>query len=236
MTPNIQDFRRFAFSNGIGSSKIDAYSKSTFNPIYGYVNPTILEERQMNVTALDIFSRLLMDRTLFLGSEINSDVAHIISAQLLWLEQQGDGDITIMISSPGGSIYAGLECIDCMNFVKPDIATVCMGMVASMATVISSSGTKGKRSILPNASFLIHQPLGSIGGMTQASDMTIQVNEINALKDKLYKILTANSNLSYEEIEQKCDRDCILTAQETVDFGFADNIIQTNNVNTKPVE
>jgi len=166
---------------------------------------------------------MLIDRILFLGTEINDDVANIFSAQLLWLEQQSDKDITIHIASPGGSIYSGYQILDTMQFIKPEISTVCMGMVASMATIIASSGTKGKRFILPHARFLVHQPLGGAKG--QCSDIQIEAKEIQTLKEELTQILAENSGQNYETIEKMCDRDTILTAKQAVDYGFVDNII-----------
>lgn len=210
------DFEKFALSKGIGSNLLDGYKAA-------YVNPTVIEERQMNVTSIDIFSRMLIDRILFLGTEINEDVANIFSAQLLWLEQQSDKDITIHIASPGGSIYSGYQILDTMQFIKPEISTVCMGMVASMASVIASSGTKGKRFILPHSRFLVHQPLGGAKG--QCSDIQIEAKEIQILKEELTQILADNSGQDYEIIEKMCDRDTILTAQAAVDYGFVDSIV-----------
>lgn len=213
------DFEKFALSKGIGSHLLDDYIKDV------YVNPTVIEERQMNVTTIDIFSRLLLDRILFLGTEINDDVANIFSAQLLWLEQQSDKDITIHIASPGGSIYSGYQILDTMSFIKPEISTVSMGMVASMAAVIASSGTKGKRFILPHARFLVHQPLGGTSG--QCSDIQIKALEIQILKEELTHILSQNSGQPYDVMEKMCDRDTILTAQEAVNYGFVDKIVQS---------
>lgn len=212
-----KDFQKFALSRGIGSNMLDSYCN--------YIEPSIIEERNSPLISLSIFSRLMMDRIVFLGTEINSDVANIISAQLLWLEQQGDTDITIQIASPGGSIYSGYVILDSMNYIKPDVSTVSMGMVASMATIIASSGTKGKRFILPHARFLIHQPMSGISPGTQASDIQIHAREIDILKKELTQILTDNSNLDYETVERMCDRDTIMTAQEAVDNGFIDKII-----------
>lgn len=212
-----KDFQKFALSKGIGSNKLNSYCS--------YVEPSIIEERTQSMVSLSIFSRLMMDRIIYLGAEINSDVSNIISAQLLWLEQQGEGDITIQVTSPGGEIYSGYVILDTMNYIKPDISTVCMGMVASMATVIASSGTKGKRFILPHARFLIHQPMSGISPGTQASDIQIHAREIDILKKELTQILTKNSNLTYEEVEKMCDRDTIMTAQEAVNYGFVDKII-----------
>lgn len=222
MQNNIIDFKKFANSKGINSLTVDDYFKHCTNR---YVNPMILEERQMNVTSIDVYSRLLMDRILFLSSEIDSDVSNILSAQLLWLEQQGDGDITMNISSPGGSIYDGYIILDTMNYIKPEISTICMGMVASMATIIASSGTKGKRFILPHSRFLIHQPMTGISNGTQCSDVQIKAKEIEILKVELTKILSNNSNLDYDEVEKMCDRDTIMTAEEAVNYGFLDKII-----------
>lgn len=220
---NNNDFEKFALSRGIGSNMLNEYNKYNFKSTY--INPTILEERNLNVTALDIFSRLQMDRILFLGTEINADVANILTAQLLWLEQQSDSDIQLYINSPGGEVYSGLQIIDCMDFIKPDVSTTCLGMAASMGAVIFSNGTKGKRYMIPHGRFMIHQPIGGTG-RAQASDIEIVATEINKLKNELYSILSNNSNLSFEEISLKSDRDCWLTAKETIDFGFGDKIIE----------
>lgn len=220
-----KDFKLFAKSNGVSTSVIDDVIKHTNKS--ALISPYVIEERELHATTLDLFSRFLLDRIVFLNSEVNSDIASILSAQLLWLNQQSDAGITMHISSPGGCIYSGLEIIDTMNFIKPQITTISMGMVASMASVIASCGEKGKRFILPHSRFLIHQPLSSMP-YSQASDITIHANEINDLKKELYTILSDNSKLSYEEIESKCDRDCILTAQQAVDFGFIDEIIKNN--------
>ena len=218
---NVKDLRLFATDKGVNGNTFDEYQKYNFGNTY--INPSVVEERQLNVTSIDVFSRLLMDRIIFLGTEINEDVANIISAQLLWLEQQGGGDITLQISSPGGGIYAGYQILDTMSFIKTDISTISMGMVASMATVIASSGTKGKRFILPHTRFLIHQPLGNAKG--QCSDIQIEAKEIQTLKEELTQILADNSGQEYETIEKMCDRDTILTAQEAVDYGFVDSIV-----------
>lgn len=215
------DFAKFALSRGISSSKMDYHEKRC-----GYMNPYVLEERQLNVSSIDIFSRLMMDRQIFLGTDITADVANIVVAQLLWLDQQMGSDITIICNSGGGSVYDGLAIIDTMNYVNADVATNVVGLAASMAAVISSSGHPGKRYILPHSRFMIHQPShGSGGGYEQASDMEIKVKEINRLKSELYTILTENSQLTYEEIEKMSDRDHWLTAQEAIKYGFMDEII-----------
>ena len=215
------DFEKFALSRGIGSNLLDGYNKYNFRN--GYVDPYVIEERNMNITSLSVFSRLMMDRIIFLGSEINDDVANVISAQLLWLEQQSDKDITIQIASPGGNIYSGYTILDSMIYISPDISTVSMGMTASMATIIASSGTKGKRFILPHTRFLIHQPLGGTKG--QCSDIQIEAKEIQTLKEELTQILADNSGQDYDVIERMCDRDTILTAKQAVEYGFVDKII-----------
>lgn len=217
------DFQKFALSKGIGSNTVDEFNKYNFKS--SYINPYVLEERQMNVTSLDVFSRLMLDRIIFLGTEINDDVANVISAQLLWLEQQGKSDVTMHLNTPGGSIYSGYSIVDTMNFISADISTVCMGMVASMGTIIASSGTKGKRFILPHTRYLIHQPLSGISQGTQASDIEIHTNEILVLKKELTQILADNSGQPYEQIEKWCDRDTIMTAQEAVERGFCDKVI-----------
>ena len=215
------DFEKFALSKGIGSNLLDGYNKYNFRN--GYVDPYVIEERNMNITSLSVFSRLMMDRIIFLGSEINDEVANVISAQLLWLEQQSDKDITIQIASPGGNIYSGYTILDSMIYISPDISTVSMGMTASMATIIASSGTKGKRFILPHTRFLIHQPLGGTKG--QCSDIQIEAKEIQMLKEELTQILADNSGQPYDVIERMCDRDTILTAKQAVEYGFVDKII-----------
>ena len=215
------DFEKFALSKGIGSDLLDEYNKYNFRN--GYVDPYVIEERNMNITSLSVFSRLMMDRIIFLGSEINDDVANVISAQLLWLEQQSDKDITIQIASPGGNIYSGYTILDSMIYISPDISTVSMGMTASMATIIASSGTKGKRFILPHTRFLIHQPLGGTKG--QCSDIQIEAKEIQMLKEELTQILADNSGQPYDVVEKMCDRDTILTAKQAVEYGFVDKII-----------
>ena len=203
------DFEKFAVSRGVNSHTLYDYEK--YNNRMNYIDPYVIEEHTMNITSLSVFTRLMMDRIIFLGSEINDDLANIISAQLLWLEQQSDKDITIQIASNGGSVYSGYQILDTMNFVTPDISTVSMGMVASMATIIASSGTKGKRFILPHSRFLIHQPLGGTKG--QCSDIQIEAKEIQTLKEELQNILAQNSGLSYDTIDKMCDRDTILTAK-----------------------
>lgn len=214
------DFEKFALSKGIGSNLLDGYFKNM------YVNPNIVEERQLNCTLIDVFSKLLMDKIIFLGTEINDDVANIIVAQLLWLEQQTDSDITLYINSGGGSVISGYSIIDVCNFINNDITTVITGIAASMAAVISSNGAKGKRFALPHAKFMIHQPRMSFGNNTMvASDITIEAEEINKTKEELYKTLSSNSNLSIEEIRSLSERDKWYNMQEAIQCGFVDEII-----------
>lgn len=173
------DFVKFSKSNGVNETGLDKYRKF----LDGYINPTILEERQLNVTQMDVFSRLMMEKIIFLGTEINSDVANIVNAQMLYLSSLGEDDITLNINSPGGEVYSGMAIIDTMHFIGNEIHTVCMGMAASMGAVILSSGTKGKRGILPHSRVMIHQPLGGARG--QASDILIEAEQIKIVKDEL---------------------------------------------------
>ena len=221
MDNKINDMRHFVLSKNISSNTFDEYQKYNFKGMY--LNPSVIEERQMNVTSLDVFSRLLMDRQIFLGTEINSDVANIITAQLLWLEQQSNADIQLLINSPGGNVSDGLQIIDCMNLIKPDVSTTVVGTSASMGAVISSSGVKGKRYILPHARFMIHQVLGNSSG--QCADIQIQAEQMKILQKELYTILSNNSGISFENIEKMADRDRWFTSQEAVDSHFADSII-----------
>ena len=191
----------------------------------GWQNPMIIEERKNNTASLDIFSRLLQNRIIFLGDEIVPEVSNIIQAQLLYLQALSNDDITIYVNSPGGSISDGLAIYDTMQFVKPDIQTVCTGMAASMASIILCAGTKGKRRILPNAKVLIHQPWG--GGIGTAADMTIEVNELNKEKQKLYEILAKHIGKTAEEISLDSQRDFWLNAKEALDYGCVDEIVKT---------
>lgn len=219
----MNDFDKFAVSNGIGTNNINEYNKYVLKN--SYINPSVIEERQnANMINIDIFSRLLMDRILFLGTEINSDVANILVAQLLWLEQQSELDINLYINSPGGDVQGGLALIDCMNFIKPQISTICVGTAASMSAVIFSNGTKGNRYMMPHSRFMIHQVSGGTE-RSQCADIKIMAKEMEILQKELYDILVHNSTLSFEEIEKMADRDCWLRAEDTIRYGFADNII-----------
>ena len=190
----------------------------------GYVSPTIIEERQLNVAQMDVFSRLMMERIIFLGAPIYDDAANIIQAQLLFLESIGpDKDITLYINSPGGSVSAGLGIYDTMQLVSCDVATICTGMAASMGAVLLTAGAAGKRSALPHSRVMIHQPLGGVQG--QASDIEITAREIAKTKRELYDILSAHSGVSVEKIEADADRDYWLTAAEAKEYGLIDNVL-----------
>lgn len=214
------DFEKFARDKRVSSTTLGKYTSKISG---GYINPTILEERKMNVTQMDVFSRLMQERIIFLGTEIDSDVANIINAQLLWLSSMGDEEITIYVNTPGGSVIDGLSIMDTMNFIPSEISTVTIGMAASMGSIIASSGTKGKRSILPHGKFLLHQPLGGVHG--QASEIEIEYKEIQKCKEELYKILSENTGQPYDKIWNDADRDFWLNAQESLDYGLVDKII-----------
>ena len=214
----MEDFKKFAKGNGVNENGLDKYIARM-----GYINPTILEERQLNVTQMDVFSRLMMERIIFLGTGIDADVANIVNAQMLYLSSlSGDEDITLNINSPGGEVYSGLAIIDTMNFINNDIQTVCMGMAASMGAVILSAGTKGKRGALKHSRVMIHQPLGGTRG--QASDILIEAEQIKLVKDELCKMLADNSGQSFEKVIADCDRDHWLTANEALEYGLIDVI------------
>ncbi len=195
---------------------------SSMNPLG--MTPNIIEERQMNIAIFDVFSRLMMDRIIFLGTAINDQVANIIQAQLLFLEStDASKDIQIYINSPGGSVYAGLGIYDTMQFIKPDVATICTGMAASMGAVLLCAGEKGKRSGLPHSRVMIHQPLG--GAQGQASDIEITAREILTLKRELYDIIAKHSGQPYEKIEEDSDRDYWMKADKAMEYGMIDEIL-----------
>jgi ATP-dependent Clp protease protease subunit len=192
--------------------------------ISNYVSPTIIEERPLNVATMDVFSRLMMDRIIFLGAPIYDDAANIIQAQLLFLESvDAEKDIQLYINSPGGSVSAGLGIYDTMQLITPDVATICTGMAASMGAVLLTAGAAGKRSALPHSRVMIHQPLG--GAQGQASDIEITAREIAKTKRELYDILALHSGVSYEKIERDADRDYWLTAAEAKEYGLIDNVL-----------
>ena len=192
--------------------------------IKGYVSPTIIEERNLNVATMDVFSRLMMDRIIFLGAPISDEAANIIQAQLLFLESvDADKDIQLYINSPGGSVSAGLGIYDTMQLVRCDVATICTGMAASMGAVLLTAGAAGKRSALPHSRVMIHQPLGGVQG--QASDIEITAREIAKTKRELYEILAEHSGVAIEKIEEDADRDYWLTAAEAKAYGLIDSVL-----------
>ena len=193
--------------------------------LMGFQSPMIIEERKMNTASIDIFSRLLQNRIIFLGDEITPEVSNIIQGQLLYLAAISNEDITLYINSPGGYISDGLAIYDTMQLIKPDIQTVCTGTAASMASVLLVGGTKGKRRILPNAKVLIHQPWGYTSGT--AADMTIDINEINKDKEKLYSILAYHTGKTVEEIKADSQRDFWLDAEKALNYGCVDEIVKS---------
>jgi len=219
------EFMKYAVKHrGMSSNGVGSYINSVYAD---YISPTIIEERQMNVAQMDVFSRLMMDRIIFLGTGINDYVANIIQAQLLFLESSdAKRDITIYMNSPGGSVYAGLGIYDTIQYIQPDVAMVCTGMAASMGAVLLCSGTKGKRSALQHARVMIHQPLGGAEG--QASDIEITAREIGKLKKELYEIISKHSGKDYEQVWKDSDRDYWMTAQEAKDYGMIDEVLIKN--------
>lgn len=215
------DFRKFAVHNaGVSGMVIDDVIKSQA----GYLNPYILEERQLNVTQLDVFSRLMMDRIIFLGTEINDYTANTLQAQLLYLDSVDPGkDISIYLNSPGGSVYAGLGIYDTMQFITSDVATICTGMAASMAAVLLVAGAEGKRSALTHSRVMIHQPLG--GAQGQASDIEITAREIQKLKKELYTIISDHSHTPFDKVWADSDRDYWMTAAEAKEYGMIDEVL-----------
>ncbi len=216
------EFRRYAIKKkGISSMVYDQYT-SLHN---SYISPTIIEERQLNVATMDVFSRLMMDRIIFLGLPIDDDVANIIQAQLLFLESSDPTkDIQIYFNTPGGSVYAGLGIYDTMQFISADVATICTGIAASMGAVLLCAGAKGKRSALPHSRIMIHQPMG--GAQGQASDIEITAREIQKLKRELYEIIALHSGNPYEKVEKDSDRDYWMTAREAVEYGMIDEVLE----------
>lgn len=216
------EFRNFAIKDqGIN----DMYYDKIISSMYPTnLTPNIIEERQMNAVAMDVFSRLMMDRIIFLGTGINDQVANIVQAQLLFLASTDAArDIQIYINSPGGSVYAGLGIYDTMQFIKPDVATICTGMAASMAAVLLCAGEKGKRSGLTHSRVMIHQPLG--GAQGQASDIEITAREIITLKEELYKIIAKHTGQTYEKVYDDSDRDYWMKADKALEYGMIDEIL-----------
>ena len=219
----MSDFEKFAKSElGVGPMTLHRYSGA----LDSYINPTIIEERKLNVASMDVFSRLMMDRIIFLGVPIDDDVANIVQAQLLFLASSGENnaDITLYLNTPGGSVSAGFGIYDTMQIVEPDIATVCTGMAASMGSVLLCAGTKGKRAALPHSRVLIHQPLG--GAQGQASDILIAAKEIEKMRDELCKIIAEHSGQPFDKVFADADRDYWMNAEEALAYGMVDKILR----------
>lgn len=225
MMNNNNEFRQYAIKHrGISSLTLDRYAGTPGN----YISPTIIEERQLNVATMDVFSRLMMDRIIFLGVPIDDYVANIIQAQLLFLESvDPKKDIQIYLNTPGGMVYAGLGIYDTIQYISPDVATICTGVAASMGAVLLCSGYKGKRTALPHSRILIHQPMG--GAQGQASDIEITAREIQKLKKELYQIISKHSGQTYKKIWKDADRDYWMTAEEARDYGMIDEVLHRNN-------
>lgn len=215
------EFEKYAKGHlGISSTSLDKYSR-----VYaGYINPTIIEERQLNVATMDVFSRLMMDRIIFLGVGIDPDVANIIQAQLLFLaSNDSSSDISLYINTPGGQVSSGLGIYDTMQIIEPDVATICTGMAASMGSVLLCAGAQGKRSALRHSRVMIHQPLGGARG--QASDILIAAQEIEKTRNELYNIISEHSGQPIEKIYADGDRDFWMTSQEALEYGMIDEIL-----------
>lgn len=215
------DFRDFAVKHlGMNSLAVDDYTRITSS----YISPTIIEERQLNVAQMDVFSRLMMDRIIFLGTQIDDYTANVIQAQLLFLDSSDPGkDISIYINSPGGSVYAGLGIYDTMQYISSDVKTICTGIAASMAAVLLVAGEKGKRFALNHSRVMIHQPMG--GAQGQASDIEITAREIQKLKKELYTIISNHSGMSFDKVEKDSDRDYWMTSAEAKEYGMIDDIL-----------
>ena len=218
----MNDFQKFATKHvGISSMVLDDVMRAQNH----YLNPYILEERQLNVTQMDVFSRLMADRVIFLGTEIDDYTANTLQAQLLYLDSCDPGkDINIYINSPGGSVYAGLGIYDTMQFIQSDVSTICTGCAASMAAVLLVAGKEGKRSALPHSRVMIHQPLGGARG--QASDIEITAREIMKLKRELYTIISEHSHTDFDKIWADSDRDYWMTADEAKEYGMIDSVLR----------
>lgn len=221
------EFRKYAIKHrGVGSHSFDAYTKHVSADTTA-LTPYIIEERPLNVASMDVFSRLMMDRIIFLGEPINDYVANIVTAQLLFLESTDrNRDIQMYINSPGGGVYAGLGIYDTMQIVNPDIATICTGIAASMGAVLMCAGQKGKRTALRHSRIMIHQPSSGISG--QATDIEISIKEIKRVKDNLYTILSQHTGQPYEKVAKDSDRDNWMLAEEAKAYGLVDEVLQAN--------
>ena len=216
-----REFRKYAVKHkGINSLAVDAYMESSVENM----TRTVIEERPMNFREIDVFSRLMADRIIFMGMPIDDYVANIVQAQLLFLDSMdARRDVQMYINSPGGSVYAGLGIYDTMQWINPDVATICTGLAASMGAVLQCAGAKGKRTALPHARIMIHQPLG--GAQGQASDIEITAREIQKLKKELYDIISEHSGQPFEKVQQDSDRDYWMTAEEAKAYGMLDDVL-----------
>jgi len=221
------EFKKYAVGHlGLNSMHLERYAKAVRPQIEG-MTPNVIEERQMNATALDVFSRLMMDRIIFLGTPVDDYIANVIQAQLLFLESSDPKrDIQIFINSPGGSVIAGLGIYDTMQYVSPDVSTICTGLAASMGAVLLTAGAKGKRTCLKHARVMIHQPSGGMQG--QFSDMEISYNLIKSMRKELYDILADHSGQKFETIEKDSDRDKWMTSYEAKEYGLVDEVLETS--------
>ena len=220
----MNEFNKYATKH-LGISSLTLHRYNSMHHVHsGYINPTIIEERQLNVASMDVFSRLMMDRIIFLGVPINDDVANIIQAQLLFLDSTDNSkDVQIYLNTPGGSVYAGLGIYDTMQLINSDVATICTGMAASMGAVLLTAGADGKRSALPHSRVMIHQPMGGAEG--QASDIEITAREILKLKKELYEIIALHSKQPLEKNEKDSDRDYWMTSFEAKKYGMIDEVL-----------
>lgn len=218
------EFEKYAVRHrGISSNTLNDYHKYQVNNL----TPNIIEERPMNIAVMDVYSRLMMDRIIFLGYPINDEVANIVTAQLLFLESTDrTRDIQMYINSPGGSVYSGLGVYDTMQYITPDVSTICIGMAASMGAVLMCAGTKGKRTALKHSRVMMHQPSGAIGG--QATDIEITVGEIRKLKRELYDVIAFHTGKPLKQVEKDCDRDYWLTGEEAKEYGLVDEVLLIN--------
>src|ERR1019366_5091974 len=217
-----EEFRKYAVKHkGISSVTVDKFVSTVHAD---YISPTIIEERQLNIATMDVFSRLMMDRIIFLGVAINDYVANVIQAQMLFLESvDAKKDIQVYLNSPGGSVYAGLGIYDTMQYIAPNVATICTGMAASMGAVLMCAGAATRRSALPHARIMIHQPMGGAEG--QASDIEITAREIQKLKKELYEIIAKHIGQTYDKVWADSDRDCWMTAEEAKAYGMVDEVL-----------
>src|SRR4028119_1195763 len=226
------EFEKYAVRHrGISSNTLNDYQKYQVNSL----TPNLIEERPMNIAVMDVYSRLMMDRIIFLGYPINDEVANIVTAQLLFLESTDrTRDIQMYINSPGGSVYSGLGVYDTMQYITPDVSTICIGMAASMGAVLMCAGTKGKRTALKHSRVMLHQPSGAIGG--QATDIEITVGEIRKLKRELYDVIAFHTGKPVKQVEKDCDRDYWLTGEEAKEYGLVDEVLLINPRKAKKTE